>query len=180
MVAIWLWWTPVITSIRHNRHKSTENISNSPPITRVVAQMPQIDPQFANNFLKKWMLFASRHLRFVFNRLQSSQITRQWSEMVQNSSSMCRIYHKSSRIALFVSKSFQIRLSSGRIVSNSSQIMLMSPPLASRRRIGAIVCLNCTENNRHEAKGIPSSCPFHSVGAVNSYKSLTPRCLDLR
>ena len=70
--------------------------------------------------------------------------------------------------------------SSHRIVSNSSQKMLLPLPLVSRLNSMPQCVVPNAENTRHESKGILSSCPFHSVGAVNSYNNLTPRCLVLR
>ena len=56
------------------------------------------------------LLFMSRHSTPItqcnaLNRLRSSQIVRQWFEMIRNSSQMVRIHRKSSQIALFTSES---------------------------------------------------------------------------
>ena len=111
---------------------------------------------------------------------KSSQIALHVPNSSQIRLSSLWIISKSSQIALFVSKSFQIHLSILRIVFESSQIMLTPSLLVSRCQIDAIECQNRIENTHHESKGILSSCPFHSVGAVNSYNNLTPRCLVLR
>ena len=105
-------------------------------------------------------------------------------------SAMSQIHHKWSkfnvnRLKLHCSSPNYHKLVS-QVYKSSPQsaviVAMMQIPLhiVSRCRIGATVCLTCTESIRHELKGILSSCPFHSVGAVNSYNSLTPRRLDFK
>ena len=57
-------WTPAIISTRHNRYKSTANVSKSFPIAQIHLQMPQIDPKLAHNVLK-WMLSVPKQSLFV-------------------------------------------------------------------------------------------------------------------
>ena len=88
--------------------------------------------------------------KHFLNRLQSPQIIRQCLETDQNSSQTCRIHHKSSQIALFVS---EIIANSSLKSPNRLQIvtkMLMSSQIVSRYKIGAKVCLNRTENTCHD------------------------------
>ena len=66
-------WILAIISTRHNRHKSTTNVSNSPLIARSSPQMPQIDPKLAQNS-PEWTLPVPKHFLFDHIRHHSSQI----------------------------------------------------------------------------------------------------------